>query len=188
MPKIQNDLYNAPATRNRMIENPANPRHNFQSADIGRNIAASIKNAAINITANIVPSVLGLPVGFPKMMPPVFHNCISISNQLLSHAFRSKECRLALMTTKTSYRVKAFSHMKTIATAIRAGKPDRGICFGHLPPPNTAIVPSYQLMSMAIATSGRIWSWIIVPLLVGLTICISTLLNIWCGGHWGWLS
>lgn len=69
MPKTCAYLNIAAASRNRMIENPANPRHHFQSVDTGKYIVATIKNTAISMTANIVPSEPQPPAVF--FIPPL---------------------------------------------------------------------------------------------------------------------
>ena len=60
---------------------------------------------------------------------------LSMSQRSLSHSPSSKECSLAFMTSEASKEMESFSHVESIATAMRTGKPNRCICSRHLPPP-----------------------------------------------------
>jgi len=45
----------------------------------------------------------------------------------LPHTYSLKEGAIALMTSKTAYKVESFSHVKLVTTAMRTGKPDWSI-------------------------------------------------------------
>lgn len=63
----------------------------------------------------------------------------SIFKGFLPHTPSPEEHPLALVASKTCENVEPFPHMELVTTAMRTGKPDRGVQSGQLLPPKKAV-------------------------------------------------
>jgi len=88
-------------------------------------------------------------------------NKLSMSQWLLSHTSCSKENSLTFVASKPSNKMKTTSHMKTVTTAVRAGKTSRSICTRHMLPPDQWHTTSSTILLFVYNWSITLWTRIL---------------------------